>query len=91
MLRSLWAVFNLVLFVLLCENLKVYSGYFIFSLAKLSNKTSEFSKHKHGVVKEGAKFEDYFEIFIVKAYRKPITRVVEEGVFIINHEGQILN
>ena len=28
---------------------------------------------------------------ILKAYRKPITRIIEEGVFIINHEGEILN
>ena len=33
--------------------------------------------------------EDYFEIFIDKAYKKPITRKVAEGVFIVNYEGEI--
>ena len=37
------------------------------------------------------KFEDYFEIQIVKAYSKPLTRIIEEGTFIINHEGEVLN
>ena len=65
-----------------------------YSKTKHIRESSAFFKHianKHGGVKEGSKFEDYFEICIVKAYRKPITRVVEEGVFIINHEGEILN
>jgi hypothetical protein len=69
-------------------------------LSKFYSKTlkiresSAFIKHienKHGGLKEGEQFEDYFEILIEKAYKKPITRIVEEGVFIINHEGEILN
>ena len=33
--------------------------------------------------------EDYFEIFIEKVFKKPITRIVAEGVFIVNYEGEI--
>ena len=36
-------------------------------------------------------FSDYFEIQILKAYRKPFTRLVEEGTFISSHEGELLN
>ena len=42
-----------------------------------------------GGKKPGDKFKDYFDILIETAYRKPITIIVEEGVFIINHEGKI--
>ena len=55
---------------------------------------SAFYKHiqnKHGGLKDGESFEDYFEIEIVKSYRKPLTRIIEEGTFIINHEGEVLN
>ena len=55
---------------------------------------SAFYKHienKHGGLKKGDKFEDYFEIEIIKSYRKPLTRIIEEGTFIINHEGEVLN
>ena len=31
------------------------------------------------------------EIFIKKAYKKPLTRNREEGTFIVNYEGEILN
>ena len=65
-----------------------------YSKTKHIRESSAFFKHisnKHGGVKEGSKFEDYFDIFIEKAYRKPITRIIEEGVFIINYEGEILN
>ena len=48
-------------------------------------------QNKHGGLKDGEKFEDYFEILIVKSYRKPLTRIIEEGTFIINHEGEVLN
>ena len=64
-----------------------------YSKKKHIREISAFFKHisnKHGGVKEGKKFEDYFDIFIVKPYRKPITRIIEEGVFIINHEGEVL-
>ena len=55
---------------------------------------SAFVKHllsKHGG-KEGDKsFEDYFKVEIIKAYRKPFTRCVEEGTLIASHQGKILN
>ena len=66
----------------------------IYSKTKKIRESSAFIKHienKHGGIKEGDLFEDYFEIFIEKAYKKPITRIIEEGVFIINYEGEILN
>ena len=37
------------------------------------------------------KFGDLFEIKIIKAYKKPFTRNVEEGTFTANHDGEILN
>ena len=36
-------------------------------------------------------FSDYFEVQIMKAYRKPFTRLVEEGTFISSHKGELLN
>ena len=30
---------------------------------------------------KGEQYEDYFDIEIVKAYRKPLTRTIEEGTF----------
>jgi hypothetical protein len=65
-----------------------------YSKTKKIRESSAFVKHienKHGGLKHGDLFEDYFGIFIVKAYHKPITRNIEEGVFIINYEGEILN
>ena len=32
-----------------------------------------------------------FGLSIMKAYQKPVTRNNEEGTFIINHNGEILN
>ena len=55
---------------------------------------SAYYKHiqnKHGGLKDGETFEDYFEILIVKSYIKPLTRIIEEGTFIVNHEGEVLN
>ena len=55
---------------------------------------SAFYKHiqnKHGGLKAGETFEDYFEILIVKSYRKPLTRIIEQGTFIVNNEGEVLN
>ena len=66
----------------------------VYSKKQAIRESSAFVKHienKHGGLKEGSKFEEYFDIHIVKAYKKPITRIVEEGVFIINYEGEILN
>jgi hypothetical protein len=65
-----------------------------YSKKKDIRESSAFFKHlenKHGGLKVGEKFEDYFEITIVKAYRKPLTRNIEEGTFIINYHGEILN
>ena len=56
--------------------------------------SSAFVKHmqnSHGGIREGAKFEDLFEIEIVKAYSKPMTRQTEEGTFMINIKGELLN
>ena len=56
--------------------------------------SSAFIKHlqnSHGGVREGAKFEDMFEIEIVKAYNKPLTRQTEEETFMINVKGELLN
>ena len=36
-------------------------------------------------------FSDYFEIPILKAYKKPLTRLVEEGTYISSHKGELLN
>ena len=55
---------------------------------------SAFYKHienKHGGLKPGEHFEDYFDIEIVKSYRKPLTRTIEEGTFIVNFNGEVLN
>ena len=37
------------------------------------------------------KFSDYFEVEILKAYKKPFTRLVEEGTYISSHGGELLN
>jgi hypothetical protein len=65
-----------------------------YSKKKDTRESSAFFKHlenKHGGLQEGEKFEEYFEILIVKAYQKPLTRNIEEGTFIVNYEGEILN
>ena len=36
-------------------------------------------------------FEDYYSFEITMAYQKVITKRVEEGTFIVNHEGEVLN
>ena len=46
-----------------------------------------FRKNKLDELKEGSKVEEYFDILILKAYKKAITRIVGEGVLLINHEG----
>ena len=35
--------------------------------------------------------EEYFEVKILKAYKKPFTICVEEGTYIANHQGEVLN
>ena len=45
----------------------------------------------HGGKSDQKTFSDYFEIKILKAYQKPFTMLVEEGTFISNHKGELLN
>ena len=56
--------------------------------------SSAFFKHlenAHGGRIENLKFSDYFLVEIVKAYSKPITRQTEEGTFMVNIKGNLLN
>ena len=55
---------------------------------------SPFFKHlmnTHGGKNDDKEFYDYFEVQILKAYKKPFTRLVEEGTFITSHRGELLN
>ena len=55
---------------------------------------SAFYKHlvnSHEGKSDAKTFSDYFEIKILKAYRKPFTMLVEEGTFISSHKGELLN
>ena len=55
---------------------------------------SAFYKHlenTHEGKEEDKNFEDYFEFRILKAYKKPFTMCVEEGTYIANHKGELLN
>ena len=55
---------------------------------------SAFYKHllnTHGGKADNKDFSDYFEVQILKSYKKPFTRLVEEGTFIANHNGELLN
>ena len=55
---------------------------------------SAFFKHlmnSHGGKAAGKSFSDYFEIQILKAYKKPFTMLVEEGTYISSHKGELLN
>ena len=69
-------------------------------VAKFSSKTakvreeSAFVKHlesTHGGKAEEKTFADYFEVRILKAYKKPFTMCVEEGTYISSHKGELLN
>ena len=69
-------------------------------ISKLNSKSekipneSAFLKHletSHGGRYKAQKFSDYFGITILKAYRKPFTKCVEEGTFISYHNGELLN
>ena len=57
--------------------------------------SSAFYKHiqnEHGGLKSGENFESYFPVVnIVKVYQKVLNRSIEEGTFMINHNGEILN
>ena len=65
------------------------------SKVKETRESSAFFKHienTHEGMKDGESFEDYFkEINIVKAYNKVMTRCIDEGTFIVNHIGEVLN
>ena len=55
---------------------------------------SAFLKHlenSHGGRSKTKAFSEYFDITILKAYRKPFTKSVEEGTFIASHKGDLLN
>ena len=55
---------------------------------------SAFYKHlknKHEVLSEGSTLEDYFIVKIVRADNKPVIRQTEEGTFMINIKGELLN
>ena len=55
---------------------------------------SAFIKHlesKHQGRASNKSFSDYFKIKVLKAYRKPFTKCVEEGTYIANHQGKIRN
>ena len=60
-----------------------------------TRESSAFYKHiesEHGGVKQGESFETYFPtVKIVKAYTKVLNRNIEEGTFMINHAGEVLN
>ena len=60
-----------------------------------TRESSAFYKHiesEHGGVKQGECFETYFPaVNIVKAYTKVLNRNIEEGTFMINHAGEVLN
>ena len=57
-------------------------------------KESAFIKHlenSHGGGSQDLAFSDYFDIVILKAYKKPFTKCVEEGTYIASHKGEVLN
>ena len=69
-------------------------------LSKFSSKKSDiressaFYKHlknAYGEVSDNLKFNECFEVEIVKAYKKPITRQSEEGTFMVKVKGELLN
>ena len=69
-------------------------------IAKFNSKSekirgeSAFYKYlvnSHGGKSPEKNFSDYFEIQILKTYRKPFTRLVEEGTYISSHRGELLN
>ena len=69
-------------------------------MSKLNSKSekirseSAFYKHlmnSHWGKSDEKTFSDSFEIKILKAYQKPLTMLVEEGTFISNHKGELLN
>ena len=64
------------------------------SKSEKTRSESAFYKHlvnSHGGKSDDKNFSDYFEIQILKAYKKPFTRLVEEGTYITSHRGELLN
>ena len=64
------------------------------SKSEKTRSESPFYKHlsnTHGGKDDRKEFEDYFEVQILKAYKKPFTRLIEEGTFITSHRGELLN
>ena len=56
--------------------------------------SSAFWKHitnEHEEMPGGWIFKECFEVEICKAYKKPVTRQTEEGTFMLNEEGELLN
>ena len=47
--------------------------------------------NSHGGKSDDKSFSDYFEIQILKAYKKPFTMLVEEGTYVSSHKGELLN
>ena len=62
---------------------------------KETREASAFYKHiesEHGGVKQGECFETYFlAVNIVKVYTKVHNRNIEDGTFMINHAGEVIN
>ena len=66
----------------------------LYSSLQETREGSAFFRHienKHGGLKKGEHFENCFDILIIKSYKKPMTRNIEEGTFLINYQGEILN
>ena len=69
-------------------------------ISKFNSKSRKFQqesaclKHlenSHGGRAQAKQLSEYFDINVLKAYRKPFTKSVEEGTFIANHNGNLLN
>ena len=60
-----------------------------------SRESSAFFKHignEHGGLKESKDFETCLpKVSIAKAYKKVLNRSIEEGTFMNNHNGELLN
>ena len=72
---------------------KEHASKFNSKKAYIRNK-SAFHKHlvnSHEGRAQSKTFQDYFEIRILKSYKKAFTKCVEEGTLIANHAGEILN
>ena len=64
------------------------------SKSKKLHNESAFLKHlesSNGGRDKAKHLSDFFDITILKAYRKPFTKCVEEGTYIANHNGELLN